>query len=193
MTKTTTTHITHCTQFMQLFLFESLTDEKNYLVILESLYGMWEPFLLGSPRAPITFPRARRPLFIWMLSFSLSPVFPVLKMRSEPARSTKWNLEDSIWVPELAALPNRRELPRRWSMYTVKMVCDRLELGFIWVEPVCLAVFPDSSKLNTSSRPSTSHSLTPHKTIKSQRQKNPIKHKVTYCTTCRISPTEPWW
>uniref|UniRef100_A0A7N8WWD2 Uncharacterized protein n=1 Tax=Mastacembelus armatus TaxID=205130 RepID=A0A7N8WWD2_9TELE len=67
-----------------------------------------------------------------MLSFSLSPVFPVLKMRSDPARSTKWNLEDNIY---------------------------RLEFGFIWVAPVCLAVFPDSSKLSTSSRPSTSHSF----------------------------------
>uniref|UniRef100_A0A8C5I6G1 Uncharacterized protein n=1 Tax=Gouania willdenowi TaxID=441366 RepID=A0A8C5I6G1_GOUWI len=67
-----------------------------------------------------------------MLSLSLSPVFPVFKMRSDP---------------------------------TEKMVWDRLEFGFIWVEPVCLAVFPDSSKLNTSSRPSTSHSFTPHKTV----------------------------
>uniref|UniRef100_A0A8C9YAP7 Uncharacterized protein n=1 Tax=Sander lucioperca TaxID=283035 RepID=A0A8C9YAP7_SANLU len=119
-----------------------------------------KPFLLGSPSAPITFPRARRPLLIWILSFSLSPVFPVFKMRSDPARSTKWNLEDNIC-----------ELPRRWSIYTVKMVCDRLEFGFIWVAPVCLAVFPDSSKLNTSSRPSTSHSFTPHKTM-SHRDKN---------------------
>uniref|UniRef100_A0A668TS54 Uncharacterized protein n=1 Tax=Oreochromis aureus TaxID=47969 RepID=A0A668TS54_OREAU len=100
--------------------------------------------------APITFPKAKRPLLIWILSFSLSPVFPVLNMRSDPARSTK------------------RELPRRWSMYTVKMVWDLLELGFIWVAPVCLAVFPDSSKLSTSSRPSTSHSFTPHKTTKSK-------------------------
>uniref|UniRef100_A0A3Q4H3U4 Uncharacterized protein n=1 Tax=Neolamprologus brichardi TaxID=32507 RepID=A0A3Q4H3U4_NEOBR len=94
---------------------------------------LWLPFLLGSPSAPITFPRAKRPLLIWILSFSLSPVFPVLKMH------------------------NICELPRHL-----------LELGFIWVAPVCLAVFPDSSKLSTSSRPSTSHSFTPHKTTKSK-------------------------
>lgn len=41
-----------------------LGNSKVYLVILESLYGMWEPFLFGSPRAPITFPRASRPLLI---------------------------------------------------------------------------------------------------------------------------------
>uniref|UniRef100_A0A671UX21 Uncharacterized protein n=1 Tax=Sparus aurata TaxID=8175 RepID=A0A671UX21_SPAAU len=121
------------------------------------------PFLLGSPRAPITFPRAKRPLLIWILSFSLSPVFPVLKMRSDPARSTKWNLEDNIC-----------ELPLRWSIYTVKMVCERLEFGFIWVAPVCRAVFPDSSKLKTSSRPSTSHSFTPHRTMRLHRQKHKI-------------------
>uniref|UniRef100_A0A8C6KBH7 Uncharacterized protein n=1 Tax=Nothobranchius furzeri TaxID=105023 RepID=A0A8C6KBH7_NOTFU len=81
------------------------------------------PFLLGSPRAPITFPRARRPLLIWILSFNLSPVLP-----------------------------------------TTFVVRNRLEFGFICVAPVCLAVFPDSSRLNTSSRPSTSHSFTPIKT-----------------------------
>uniref|UniRef100_A0AAY5K8Y4 Secreted protein n=1 Tax=Esox lucius TaxID=8010 RepID=A0AAY5K8Y4_ESOLU len=80
----------------------------TYLVILESLYGIWVPLLLGSPRAPMTFPRARRPLLIWMLSFSLSPVFPVRRILSDPARST--------------------------------------------------------NRLSTSSRPSTSHSFTPHST-----------------------------
>uniref|UniRef100_A0A3B3TNJ1 Uncharacterized protein n=1 Tax=Poecilia latipinna TaxID=48699 RepID=A0A3B3TNJ1_9TELE len=103
----------------------------------------YRPFLFGSPRAPMTLPRARRPLLIWMLSFSLSPVLPVLKIRSDPAKSTKWNLEDNTLPP--------RHL---------------LEFGFIWVAPVCLAVFPDSSKLNTSSRPSTSLSFTPHNTGK---------------------------
>uniref|UniRef100_A0A8C6WX71 Uncharacterized protein n=1 Tax=Neogobius melanostomus TaxID=47308 RepID=A0A8C6WX71_9GOBI len=105
-----------------------------------------EPFLLASPRAPMTFPKANRPLFIWMLSFSLSPVFPVLKIRSEPARPIK----------------------------TMKMVCDLLEFGFICVAPVCLAVFPDSSKLNTSSRPSTSHSFTPHRTTSLQHSSQPL-------------------
>uniref|UniRef100_A0A3B3X8V2 Secreted protein n=1 Tax=Poecilia mexicana TaxID=48701 RepID=A0A3B3X8V2_9TELE len=108
------------------------------------LYCLFRPFLFGSPRAPMTLPRARRPLLIWMLSFSLSPVLPVLKIRSDPAKSTKWNLEDNTCV-----------FPRHL-----------LEFGFIWVAPVCLAVFPDSSKLNTSSRPSTSLSFTPHNTGK---------------------------
>uniref|UniRef100_A0A3Q2XTJ6 Uncharacterized protein n=1 Tax=Hippocampus comes TaxID=109280 RepID=A0A3Q2XTJ6_HIPCM len=103
----------------------------------------WFPFLLGSPSAPITFPRARRPLLICMLSFSLSPVLPVLKMRSEPAK---------------------RKLPR-----------------------LCLAVFPDSSKLNTSSRPSTTHSLTPQSTrqidMRTKTKKKVIKERFKIFTT----------
>uniref|UniRef100_A0A3B3B8F0 Uncharacterized protein n=1 Tax=Oryzias melastigma TaxID=30732 RepID=A0A3B3B8F0_ORYME len=112
---------------------------------------IWEPFLFGSPSAPITFPKAR--------------MLPVLKMRSDPAKSTKWNLEDSICGPELAVVP-----------LGLKIVCERLELGFICVAPVCLAVFPDSSKLSTSSRASTSHSFTPHRTIV-QMKKNTKTHK----------------
>uniref|UniRef100_A0A3B4CB65 Secreted protein n=1 Tax=Pygocentrus nattereri TaxID=42514 RepID=A0A3B4CB65_PYGNA len=97
---------------------------------------MWSvPFLLGSPSAPITFPSAR--------------MLPVLRMRSDPARSTKWNLEERICRLPLVA----REPPRRCSM------------RFIWVAPVCRAVFPESKRLKTSSSPSTSHSLTPHRTM----------------------------
>lgn len=137
----------------------------SYLVILESLYGIWLPFLFGSPRAPITFPRARSPLLIWILSFSRSPVLPVLRIRSDPARSTKWNLEHRICEFLLAV----REPPRLCSISTVKMVWERLEWGFIWVAPVWRAVFPDSKRLKTSSSPSTSHSLTPHRTVEKEK------------------------
>uniref|UniRef100_A0A663E6T3 Uncharacterized protein n=2 Tax=Accipitrinae TaxID=8955 RepID=A0A663E6T3_AQUCH len=106
---------------------------------------MWLLFLRGSPKALMTLPKARRPLLIWILSFSLSPVFPVFTIRSEPARSTK----------------GRRPAPRRCSMVTVKMVCERLDCLLTWVAPVCLAVFPISSRLSTSSSPSTSDSFTP--------------------------------
>uniref|UniRef100_A0A4W4G965 Uncharacterized protein n=1 Tax=Electrophorus electricus TaxID=8005 RepID=A0A4W4G965_ELEEL len=83
-----------------------------------------------------------------MLSLSRSPVFPVLTIRSDPARSTKWNLEERTWRPPPAAL----DPPRRCSMSTVKMVWERLEHGFIWVAPVWRAVFPDSKRLKTSSK-----------------------------------------
>uniref|UniRef100_A0A8C6ZS82 Uncharacterized protein n=1 Tax=Nothoprocta perdicaria TaxID=30464 RepID=A0A8C6ZS82_NOTPE len=112
---------------------------------------MWLHFLRGSPKALITLPKASRPLLIWILSFSLSPVFPVFTIRSEPARSTK-------------ARRARRPAPRRCSMVTVKMVCERLDCALMWVAPVCLAVLPISSRLKTSSSPSTSDSFTPHST-----------------------------
>uniref|UniRef100_A0A674HQZ0 Uncharacterized protein n=1 Tax=Taeniopygia guttata TaxID=59729 RepID=A0A674HQZ0_TAEGU len=106
---------------------------------------MWVVFLRGSPKALMTLPKARRPQLIWILSFSLSPVFPVFTILSEPARGS-------------------RPAPRRCSMVTVKMVCERLDCLLMWVAPVCLAVFPISSRLSTSSSPSTSDSFTPQST-----------------------------
>uniref|UniRef100_A0A3B3SXF1 Uncharacterized protein n=1 Tax=Paramormyrops kingsleyae TaxID=1676925 RepID=A0A3B3SXF1_9TELE len=110
---------------------------------------MCEPLLFGSPSAPITLPRASSPLLIWMLSFNLSPLLPVFRMRSEPARSTKWNLEATTWL----GAPEVLEPLRRCSMIT-----------FTCVAPLCRAVLPVSRRLRTSSRPSTSHSFTPHRT-----------------------------
>uniref|UniRef100_A0A7M4FH24 Uncharacterized protein n=1 Tax=Crocodylus porosus TaxID=8502 RepID=A0A7M4FH24_CROPO len=134
---------------------------------------MWLHFRRGSPKALITFPRASNPLLIWMLSFSLSPVFPVFTTRSEPARSTKWNLETRTW-PEARPTEQlwraRRPAPRRCSMVTVKMVCERLDCMLMWVAPVCLAVFPISSRLRTSSSPSTSVSFTPYSTATRQEE-----------------------
>uniref|UniRef100_A0A8C3MP79 Uncharacterized protein n=1 Tax=Geospiza parvula TaxID=87175 RepID=A0A8C3MP79_GEOPR len=134
---------------------------------------MWVVFLRGSPKALMTLPKARRPQLIWILSFSLSPVFPVFTIRSEPARSTKWNLETRTCPAAGTAggwrCRGRRPAPRRCSMVTVKMVCERLDCLLMCVAPVCLAVFPISSRLSTSSSPSTSDSFTPQSTAK-QRQ-----------------------
>uniref|UniRef100_A0A8C3EDZ2 Uncharacterized protein n=1 Tax=Corvus moneduloides TaxID=1196302 RepID=A0A8C3EDZ2_CORMO len=107
---------------------------------------MWVVFLRGSPKALMTLPKARRPQLIWMLSFSLSPVFPV------------FTIPGGRWCR------GSRPAPRRCSMVTVKMVCERLDCLLMWVAPVCLAVFPISSRLSTSSSPSTSDSFTPQST-----------------------------
>uniref|UniRef100_A0A8C6X5D3 Secreted protein n=1 Tax=Naja naja TaxID=35670 RepID=A0A8C6X5D3_NAJNA len=104
---------------------------------------MWLLFRRGSPRALMTLPKAKRLALIWMLSFSLSPVHPDFTTRSEPARSTK------------------QLLLCLCAMVTVKTVWERLDLLLRWVLPVCLAVLPISSRLRTSSRPSTSVSFTP--------------------------------
>lgn len=34
---------------------------------------------------------------MWIDSLNLSPLFPVLSTRSLPAKSTKWNLEVTLW------------------------------------------------------------------------------------------------
>ncbi|KAJ1069621.1 hypothetical protein K5549_006205 [Capra hircus] len=124
---------------------------------------MWLPRRWGSPRALMTLPSAKRLLLIWMLSLSRSPVLPVLSTLSEPAKSTKWNLETSSWP---AAGRGRRLGARpRCSRVTVKMVWERLERRLKCVAPVCRAAFPISRRLSTSSRPSTSTSFTPHSTV----------------------------
>ena len=48
------------------------------------------------PKALITLPKAKRPQLMEMPSFARSPVAPVRLSRSEPAKSTKWNLAVSV-------------------------------------------------------------------------------------------------
>lgn len=69
---------------------ESCKSRVNF----ESRYGIWSAFLDRSPRAEITFPRASSPQLMEIPSLALSPTAPVRLRRSDPARSTKWNLAD---------------------------------------------------------------------------------------------------
>ena len=62
------------------------------LVNLESLYGIWDPFL-PSTNDDITFPNAVKDKLILVASTNLSPIDPVLFCLSDPAKSTKLNLE----------------------------------------------------------------------------------------------------
>uniref|UniRef100_F7AUT7 Secreted protein n=1 Tax=Equus caballus TaxID=9796 RepID=F7AUT7_HORSE len=110
---------------------------------------MWLPRRWGSPRALMTLPRARRLLLIWMLSLSRSPVLPVLSTLSDPARSTKWNLERRSWPA--AGRGRRLGVRPRCSRVTVKTVCERLERWLRCVAPVCRAALPISRRLSTSS------------------------------------------
>uniref|UniRef100_A0A2K5CZ47 Secreted protein n=1 Tax=Aotus nancymaae TaxID=37293 RepID=A0A2K5CZ47_AOTNA len=131
---------------------------------------MWLPRLWGSPKALMTLPSARRLLLIWMLSLRRSPVLPVLSTLSEPARSTKWNLETSSWPA--AGRGRRLGVRPRCSRVAVKTVCERLDRRLRCVAPVCRAAFPISRRLSTSSRPSTSTSFTPHSTADRTLKRN---------------------
>ena len=62
------------------------------LVSFESLYGMWSCFSFDV-NADITYPKAKRLLFIFIPSFIVYPYAPVFFIFSEPAKSTKWNFD----------------------------------------------------------------------------------------------------
>lgn len=59
------------------------------LVSFESRYGTC--FVFPSTKAEITFPKAESDKLIFVASFILSPVAPVLLALSLPAKSTKFN------------------------------------------------------------------------------------------------------
>ena len=76
-------------------------------VSLESRYGtcVLRPFVWDFPTptrfvssplsAAMTFPSAKSPLLMLMLSWNRDPVARVFLFRSEPARSTRWNLAEA--------------------------------------------------------------------------------------------------
>lgn len=66
-------------------------ESWSNLVSFESLYGIW--CVLPSTKADITLPSALKDKLILVAYFIPSPVAPVLLALSEPAKSTKFNLE----------------------------------------------------------------------------------------------------
>lgn len=62
---------------MTVLLFPPRESWSN-LVSLESRYGTCNTLRDRSPRADITFPKAKRPQFIDMPSFARSPVAPAM-------------------------------------------------------------------------------------------------------------------
>ena len=65
----------------------------------------------------ITFPRIDRDLLILHPSFNLSPIDLVDFYLSDPAKSTKWNLEDLIWViPSLSYLLSIWSVKTEWDL-----------------------------------------------------------------------------
>ena len=71
-------------------------ESFNNLVNLESLYGTNAPFFVVSARMFMQLPNARRDLLMFAPSYSLSPLFSVTAALSEPAKSTKHNLLNTI-------------------------------------------------------------------------------------------------
>uniref|UniRef100_A0A6B0V0B1 Putative secreted protein n=1 Tax=Ixodes ricinus TaxID=34613 RepID=A0A6B0V0B1_IXORI len=139
------------------------SESWSSLVSFESRYGTWEILPEASPSAEITFPRARSPQLMEMPSLARSPVAPVRLSRSDPARSTKWNLavrvSNSLKVDASPSPPSSSSAPsssgtvttRCCLMCRVKMAWDREDWTFIAVLAVMRESAPDSRHLITCS------------------------------------------
>lgn len=109
-------------------------------VSLESLYGTC--LLFPSTRADITFPKALSERLIFEASLSLSPTDPVLDCLSEPAKSTRLNLQ----AVNLSIYPCCSDD----SICKVKIACDLDDYAFIRVSATDLLLFPILSNLANS-------------------------------------------
>lgn len=86
-------------------------ESCSSLVNFESLYGT--KLLFASTNADITFPSADSDKLIFVASFRVSPLAPVLLCRSLPAKSTMFSFPTRMW-PSVPV-----------SIVIVKMECDR--------------------------------------------------------------------
>lgn len=132
------------------------SEFRKIRVNFESLYGMWFTFPVSSVKAAITFPNAKSPMLMLIPSFIFIPSAPVLPSLSDPARSTKQNLEQvksslSFWF--------------YFSKEIVKIAWDLELVSFIFVDAVERLLEPLSRYSDSSSPESTLCSLTPTKTI----------------------------
>lgn len=97
-------------------------------------------------------PKDDKALLIFVASFSLSPVAPVLDCLSLPAKSTKFSLPTfmdfespstiSIIILKKMVGVNKAEVFTRIIYYTWKIACDLELCSFILVAPVVRLWFP---------------------------------------------------
>lgn len=93
----------------------------------------------SSVKALITFPRQRSPLLMLMPSYKVAPEAPVRLARSDPAKSTKWNLAVMYsYMSSAGFSPETKSSNKCCSIEIVKIACERLEFIFISVEAVLL-------------------------------------------------------
>mmetsp|Transcript_15941 Transcript_15941/g.55606 ORF Transcript_15941/g.55606 Transcript_15941/m.55606 type:complete len:455 (+) Transcript_15941:749-2113(+) len=105
-------------------------------------YGTNVPFFFFlSPSAMMHICRKCSELLMYFASRSTWPPLPVLCARSDPARSTRWNLDR-----RMTSLPCGRA-----SMEMVKMQCEREEARFIGVSAMARLVSPRKSRFSASS------------------------------------------
>ena len=129
------------------------SESLSRCVSLESLYLICLALCLCcgsdiSAKSLITAPNVVNDLFIAPASFMRWPSAPVSLHRSEPAKSTIWNLEVLIIYSPFFLFCT-------FLITAVKTVCDLLLSLFMYVLAMCLASFPLVIKAPTFSTPET--------------------------------------
>ena len=141
------------------------------------------PRFASSPlSAAMTFPSANSPLLMLMLSWNRDPVALVFLFRSDPARSTRWNLADAYRFDESF-------VKSVCSMMMVKMACDREESAFIFVPPVVRATQPSSRRRSISSAELVATSRAPATTMAPSARSRMLTRRglVSGCSKSRTS------
>mmetsp|Transcript_28227 Transcript_28227/g.53753 ORF Transcript_28227/g.53753 Transcript_28227/m.53753 type:complete len:221 (-) Transcript_28227:406-1068(-) len=130
-------------------------------VSLDSRYGTCPPRFDSSPSAEMTLPSASSPQLMLMPSFIRPPTAAVFLLRSEPARSTRWNLAIMNSGRASVAASAEAAAVECCSRVMVKMAWEREEDAFISVAPVARAPEPRNKSLASSSSLVATSSLTP--------------------------------
>jgi hypothetical protein len=98
-------------------------------------------------------PNASKLLLIEIPSFSRPPIAFVFFIRSLPAKSTKWNLDDvTVPVPMAPVMGSGLGAGVVMSREKVQIAWEREEVAFIAVVPVTLALVATSSSLQGEGR-----------------------------------------
>ena len=103
---------------------------------------------------------------MWIASFSVVPLAPLLPTRSLPARSTRWSLERRTVLEPCG----------RASSATVNTQCERDETAFIDVSETARLVSPTKRRLRAASSLPTTCDESP------LRRTEPSASSVTPCT-----------
>lgn len=98
----------------------------------------------------MTLPKTSKDLLMFTPSLNVAPSAPVFFARSDPARSTKWNLA-VIYSSGFSSYLSSPSMIALCSIAIVKMACDLDELLFMSVEAVVLLLVPLSRQAAISS------------------------------------------
>ena len=118
------------------------SESFSIFVSIESLYGIWVEFVANFS---ITMLKSVRDRFILDAYLSLSPYTSVIFCFYEPAKSTKWILDDFTLFIATSLV----------TIFKVRMECDLEEMLFILVSAIDLFLSPFLSSLIIYSQLST--------------------------------------